>query len=274
MKHRSDTENYFQYIDLLKEVQCMIAELSSQSRNNPSYKHIWQVYQKVLEHEKNQREVSTMLYDSLPQSLSELNAPVGQSQNLLNDRDGELILQKASNAYESLSEIAKQVRQLAVRGASDTSTDDDRTNIDTQVDAFKAEADRIIATTKYNDLAIIGSSDVKVQVGPFNTSNDQVALTFATITTTGIDAGAKDQAAFGTLITAMDTLQKAINVEETKAGALVNRIRAAKDKSKEDIYSVAKSLETSLRGLAAYYRQMAQFYFAICPKKDIPSSLC
>ena len=72
----------------------------------------------------------------------------------------------------------------------------------------------------------------------------------------------------------MDTLQNAINVEETKAGASMNRIRAAKDKSKEDIYSVAKSLEKSLRGLAAYYRQMAQFYFAICPKKDIPSSLC
>ena len=68
-------------------------------------------------------------------------------------------------------------------------------------------------------------------------------------------------------------MKAAVDTAEGKTGDIINRLNVASQKSKEDIYSVAKSLENSLRGVAAYYRQMAQFYFAICPKKDIPSSL-
>ena len=161
MKHRSDTENYFMYIDLLRDVQCMIAELASQCRNNPSYKHIWQVYQKAIEFERNEREVSDMLYDSLPQILPEPHGPAGQSQNLLNDRDGILLCEKASNAYESISKLLKLVRKLAVRSASDTSTTEDRVNMRAQINAHYDEIDRIIATTKYNSNDILTSTAVQ-----------------------------------------------------------------------------------------------------------------
>ena len=280
MNHRSDAENYFKYQDLLREVQCMIAELASQSRNNPSYQHIWQVYQKAIEFERNEREVSDMLYDSLPQILSEPHGPAGQSQNLLNDRDGILLCEKASNAYESIGELLKQVRQLAVRSASDTATTADRANMKNQIDAHYAEIDRIIASTTYNGETILDSTSVgtptKIQVGPFNTSSDQISLTLFSVSASGAayPSDNSDADKSQAIIDKMDTQLGLMLSHQNKVGSYINSIRAAKDKSKEDIYSVAKSLEKSLRGVAAYFRQMAQYYFAICPKKDIPSGLC
>ena len=44
-------------------------------------------------------------------------------------------------------------------------------------------------------------------------------------------------------------------------------------KAKDDIFTMTKNLETSLRGVAGYLRQMAEFYFSISAKKDIPSVL-
>ena len=102
---KSDTEAYFYYCDLQRQVNDLVAQLASQSRNNPSYKHIWQVYQKVIDFERNEREITDMLYDTLPQMPSDLSAHyegAGSSQNILNDRDAILLLEKSSNAYESI----------------------------------------------------------------------------------------------------------------------------------------------------------------------------
>ena len=274
MAKRNDTESYFYYLDLLKEVQSLIAELSCQSRSNPSYKHIWQVYQKTLEFERKQREGSTMLYDSLPQIVTELHDPAGHSQTLLNDKDGILMAEKASNAYESIAKLINQARQLAVRGASDTSTTADRVNIGNEVRAIKLEIDRISATTDYNGLKIVKGMGTKtIQVGPNNTANDKIDVKFEKIDAAGIKADNNAQAEFQTLMTSCDTAIAACETEQTDASITINRLQTAQKKSKEDINSVAQSLESSLRDVASYYRQMAQFYFATCPKKDIPSNL-
>lgn len=273
MVFKNDTESYFHYLDLHKEVQSLIAELACQSKTNPSYKHIWQVYQKTIEFERNQRETSAMLYDTLPQTVTELADPAGQSQTLLNDRDGILMAQKASNAYESINNLIKQARQIGVRGSSDATTDAERTVLQTELVSIKAEIDRIIAATTYNGAAIIGLTGKKIQVGPFKSANDSVEIAFAAPTSDDIKVDAITTDKFKDLLSACDTMKAAVDTAEGKTGDIINRLNVASQKSKEDIYSVAKSLENSLRGVAAYYRQMAQFYFAICPKKDIPSSL-
>ena len=288
----------------------MIAELAAQSRNNPSYKHIWQVYTRALEHERNQREVVHSLYDTLPQIHPELHAPDGQSQQLVNDRDALLMCQKASNTYESVHRMLRQCRQLAVNAASDTATDKDRDILRNQILSHLSEIDRQANNTMYNGFASGGNAvkylvnasaplgtntnpSLKIQVGPYNTVNSEVKVVFNDATVAGLSSkigitnialetgNGLDQAGSPpvqmdndkaqTLIQQLDRMMEYVQRFESENGSQINTLRSAQDKSREDIYSLAKSMEHSLRQVADYYRQMAQYYYAVCPKKDIPS---
>ena len=69
--------------------------------------HIWQVYQKVMEFEQRQREISSLIYDAIPQIVPEYT-PAGSSQNLLNDRQAVIVGNDAINVYQSVIKIYKQ----------------------------------------------------------------------------------------------------------------------------------------------------------------------
>ena len=312
MSRRSDTEEFFHYTRLQREVQEMIAELAAQSRNNPSYKHIWQVYTRALEHERNQREVVHSLYDTLPQIHPELHTPDGQSQQLVNDRDAILMCQKASNTYESVHRLLRQCRQLAVNAASDSATDKDRDILRNQIISHLSEIDREANNTIYNGFASGGnaakylnnaktsagdptSKSFQIQVGPYNTTNSQIKIDFANVTVTGLshvtgvtkadligqggnglNASASPpeplNSTFAPVLTQqLDRMMEYVTRYEAENGSQINALRSAQDKSREDIYSLAKSMEAALRQVSDYYRQMAQYYYAVCPKKDIPS---
>ena len=190
MSRRSDTEEFFHYTRLQREVQQMIAELASQSRNNPSYQHIWQIYQKVLEFERNERETVHSLYDTLPQMHPELHTPDGQSQNLLNDRDAILVCQKASNVYESIHRMLRQIRQLAVRAATDTTTDADRNSLRNQIKSLFNEITREAEGTVYNGEKYLADGNapqsMQVQVGPWEKPHSDFALAFNNVTLNGL----------------------------------------------------------------------------------------
>lgn len=302
MSRRSDTEEFFHYTRLQREVQQMIAELASQSRNNPSYQHIWQVYQKVIEFERNERETVHSLYDTLPQMHPELHTPDGQSQNLLNDRDAILVCQKASNVYESIHRMLRQIRQLAVRAATDSTTDADRASLRNQIKSLFNEITRQAEGTVYNGEKYLADANapqnMQVQVGPWNIAHSDFGLAFNNVTMSGLatqlslsgsyfqqpsathnnglDENASPPQKLGNseaqlLISDVDRMMKFVTKCEADNGNQINRLRSAQDKSREDIYSIAKSMESSLRQVADYYRQMAQYYYAVCPKKDIPS---
>ena len=302
MSRRSDTEEFFHYTRLQREVQQMIAELASQSRNNPSYKHIWQVYQRVIEFERNERETVHSLYDTLPQMHSELHTPDGQSQNLLNDRDAILVCQKASNVYESIHRMLRQIRQLAVRAATDTTTDADRVTLRKQIKSIFKEITREAEETIYNGEKYLANAsapaNMQVQVGPWERNTSDVGLKFVNVTMDGLSAQLSLSGSYFTqpsathnnglnetssppqklgnteaqlLISDVDRMMKFVQATESENGSQIVMLRSAQDKSREDIYSIAKSMEASLRQVADYYRQMAQYYYAVCPKKDIPS---
>lgn len=285
---RNDTESFFHYSRLLKEVNHLVAELASQGNNNPSYKHIWKVYQKAIDFEAREREVNSTIFDALPQLPSDLKEELtgaGRSQNIANDRDAMLLLQKAGNANQSVMDKVKLMREICVRGATSTIGTEQRLMLQEQLESLRNEIERIAQSTRYNgeQITIGGDSSVSIihniQVGTQSESVDSLYVTTMSlmpndillpVINNGTDMTAGSMADY---LQSIDDSLTTITNFIVKNGSDINKLRSAMAKAKDDIFTMSKNLEMSLRGVAGYLRQMAEFYYSISAKKDIPSIL-
>jgi flagellin len=67
-----------------------------------------------------------------------------------NAQDGVSLIQTAEGALTETHSIIQRMRELAVQSSSDTNTDDDRTQIQNEIDQLTQEVDRIANTTEFN----------------------------------------------------------------------------------------------------------------------------
>ena len=74
----------------------------------------------------------------------------GLDQASTNAEDGISLIQTAEGALTETHSIIHRMRELAVQSASDTNTDDDRTQIQNEIDQLTQEVDRIANTTEFN----------------------------------------------------------------------------------------------------------------------------
>jgi len=74
----------------------------------------------------------------------------GLDQASTNAEDGISLIQTAEGALTETHSIIQRMRELAVQSASDTNTDDDRTQIQNEIDELTEEVDRIANTTEFN----------------------------------------------------------------------------------------------------------------------------
>ena len=118
----------------------------------------------------------------------------GLNQASANSEDGISMIQTAEGALTETHSILQRMRELAVQAASDTNTDDDRTQIQNEIDQLTQEVDRIATTTEFNTKKLLDGSRQgsvtekagKASVeGTFGNSNVS-----AEITTNGADKAA------------------------------------------------------------------------------------
>ena len=74
----------------------------------------------------------------------------GLDQASTNAEDGISLIQTAEGALTETHSIIQRMRELAVQSASDTNTDDDRNQIQNEIDELTEEVDRIANTTEFN----------------------------------------------------------------------------------------------------------------------------
>ena len=74
----------------------------------------------------------------------------GLDQASSNAQDGISLIQTAEGALTETHSIIQRMRELAVQSASDTNTDDDRTQIQNEINQLTQEVDRIANTTEFN----------------------------------------------------------------------------------------------------------------------------
>lgn len=91
----------------------------------------------------------------------------GLNQAVRNAQDGISLIQTAEGALNETHSILNRMRELAVQSANDTNTNDDRNEIQKEMDELAKEITRISNNTEFNTQKLIngGISDTKFHVG-------------------------------------------------------------------------------------------------------------
>ncbi len=82
----------------------------------------------------------------------------GLSQASTNAEDGISMIQTAEGALNESHSILQRMRQLAVQAANGTETDNDRDNIQDEIEQLQDELDRIAETTEFNTMKLLDGS--------------------------------------------------------------------------------------------------------------------
>ena len=114
----------------------------------------------------------------------------GLEQASANAEDGISLIQTAEGALGETQSLIHRMRELAVQAASDTNTEDDRTQIQNEIDQLTQEVDKIADTTEFNTKKLLNGDRVgavtqkagtnKIE-GTFTNSIVNVATTLSTM---------------------------------------------------------------------------------------------
>jgi len=107
-----------------------------------------------------------------------------------NSQDGISLIQTAEGALNETHSILQRMREIAVQAANDTNTDDDRAELQKEMDQLREEINRIADTTEFNTKKLLngdlkGVKEVDQSVA-FNENNTDAftTITFASGTVT------------------------------------------------------------------------------------------
>jgi len=167
----------------------------------------------------------------------------GMNQAIRNANDGISMAQTAEGALGEVTNMLQRIRELAVQSSSGTYSDDDRTNLQTEVTALTTQITNILTNTTFNGVALFDgtagdSGDVTIQTG--STSADTVTVNFGDIDlddAVAIDISDADDAS-----DALDTLDDALTT--------VNTARASLGASQSQLESVVNNLTSNVANLS------------------------
>jgi flagellin len=154
-----------------------------------------------------------------------------------NANDGVSMMQTAEQGMGEISNIVTRLRELGVQSASDSIGDTERGFIQKEVDALKAEVQRVAESTAFGSRKLLdgtgGIYDIHVGASA-NEKTDWISYdASATDVTTGtlgisdLDFVSKEGARSG--LAALDAAQSAVNGSRATLGALQNRLSSTVD---------------------------------------------
>jgi flagellin len=182
----------------------------------------------------------------------------GMAQAERNANDGVSMVQTMEGGLSRINDNLQRIRELAVQGASDTNTVDDRTSIKTEIDERIKEIDRIAGSTTFNGTNLLNAvSTLNIQVGGNTTANDKIAVstvdaTSATLGTTAAAVLVDTNANANTAIGLVDTALKSVDTARSTLGATLNRFD-----------SVVSNLQTSSTNLSAAKSRIEDADYAV-----------
>jgi flagellin len=156
----------------------------------------------------------------------------GMGQAIRNSNDGISLAQTAEGSLGEVTNMLQRVRELAVQSASGTYSANDRTNLQAEVAELGAQIDDVVANTKFNGVAVFGSSDVtiKIQTGAGSSdTTDLVVKGFDLSAASGSDVSTAAGAttALGDVDTALDavaTTRASLGAGQSRLESVVNNL--------------------------------------------------
>jgi flagellin len=160
-----------------------------------------------------------------------MNAQIrGMNVAMRNANDAISLSQVAEGALGQAGDALQRMRELAVQSANATNSAGDRQNLDTEFQQLGAEVTRVLASTKFNGLAILGANagTQTFQIGAGTSANDSISITTTDMTTnatvTAVTAGNITSAAnAATAINNIDAAIDTIVTQRATFGAAQNR---------------------------------------------------
>ena len=151
----------------------------------------------------------------------------GMTQAIRNANDGISLAQTADGALGEVTNMLQRIRELSVQSASGTYSSSDRANLQSEVAQLGAQIDSIVANTKFNGVAVFGSSTVSVAIQTGSGASDQTTLTITGLSVSS--ATASDVSTAGGATTALgnvDTALTAVNATRASLGAGQSRLES------------------------------------------------
>jgi len=168
----------------------------------------------------------------------------GLNQAVRNANDGISMIQTAEGATNEIANMLQRMRELAVQGANDTYSADDRAAIGAEYDELVEEIDRIAGNTEWNGIKILDGSVFSsgtaayFQVGTGSGTAYQIDVNFIALTSTSLGSAAiatgdissaSTAGDFQGVITEVDLGIAAVDAYRADLGAKINRLTYATD---------------------------------------------
>ncbi len=187
---------------------------------------------KSMEKLSSGKRINRAADDAAGLSISEkMRAQIrGLNQAARNAQDGISLIQTAEGALDEVSNMLVRLKELAVQKANGTYNDEDKANLNLEMDSLGDEIDNIFNNTKFNGSEVLTST-----VGIVISDDGTTTLTIGATTTTSI-MGLTSSASVG-------------NVE--KAIELVNQARATYGAKQNRLESTVRNLKTTAENLQA-----------------------
>jgi flagellin len=117
---------------------------------------------------------------------SRLSAEIrGTDQSIRNALDGQALIDTAEGAHKEIENILQRMREISVQAANDTNNDQDRQNLQAEMDALITEIDRIAGTTTWAGEKLMEDPDgspFSFQVGAATGDKNQISVTIGSMT--------------------------------------------------------------------------------------------
>ena len=154
----------------------------------------------------------------------------GLNQAIRNAQDGISLIQTAEGALTETHAILQRMRELAVQAANDTNTDEDRQELQKEVEQLIEEIDRISTDTEFNTKTLLDgslTSDAALifHIGANKDQNIEVEI--SNMSASGLGVSEVDISTQSGANDAIETINAAIqqvSTERAKLGAIQNRL--------------------------------------------------
>jgi len=148
-----------------------------------------------------------------------------------NANDSISMVQTAEGALGEIHGILGRMRELAMQSANGSMTSTDRSYIDTEFQALKAEISRIQGNARFNGVKLLSATGAAItfQVGIHNTAADKIAVTFGGLSLTTLLAATTvlSGATAGNALAAIGRIDSAFQLvasQRADYGAAMNRL--------------------------------------------------
>ena len=176
---------------------------------------------------------------------SRLSAEIrGTDQAIRNSLDGQALIDTAEGAHKEIENILQRMREVGIQAANDTNNDQDRTNLQAEMDAMLTEIDRIAGTTTWAGASLMADDTTATvfsfQVGAATGTQNQISVSISGMNGDALglstadvsdlkvkDTVAGDGSGDANALAAVDDIDDAIklvNDQRSALGAVSNRL--------------------------------------------------